>query len=610
MRLVEHLSALPKSSSTEVKKIDKFTVIIPAYLPAEQYLILDTIKHFLSLNLPLEIILPYNTPKSLPVEAELKKLPIVAVKVPNSKSKAENINYILDKITTQYTAIFDADHKPLGTNFSKALSKLTTGYDIVQGSCLPLINSEMSKILNIEFNQMYNIHHQARQRLWNFAIFGGSNGYFKTEVLKKLSFNHSMLTEDIDLTIRALLSGTKIAFDSNIVSYEQPPNNLQELWKQRTRWAQGWLQVSWKYGWRILFACKSKLSLRQKVGLLMLFPLREIGQFILLQVLPLAISISIQTNDWNWSNNWLFILMINLSLLLIEPLWIFRVRDEESVSKRWFLLYSSLSFFYLSFMKIVSLYAYFRQVLRNNQFEVTQKSPDYADINQPQYLAANILNFNPNLLKLKSAETTNFVANVQPEIPSLSLTNKESMYLAFNLLNIDIVEMPLYVENMAKVCERLKNIPPKKNQSDQTIITPALLMRICDALEINKFRRSTSIWNQNIYLWVTSARINHQKIPLNLVKYNKSKGWQLLPLSAWEFIEFAMQIVKKIEQQQGLNHQELPLKLPKQEDMQKIAFCVLSLLGEKTIEKNFIAQTQLKISQSSYFYSQPEKAAV
>lgn len=85
----------------------------------------------------------------------------------------------------------------------------------------------MSKLLNIEFNQMYNINHQGRQRLWNFAIFGGSNGYFKTETLKKLSFNYSMLTEDIDLTIRALLSGIKIAFDSTIVSYEQPPQNFK-----------------------------------------------------------------------------------------------------------------------------------------------------------------------------------------------------------------------------------------------------------------------------------------------------------------------------------------------------------------------------------------------
>ncbi|MGB3507970.1 MAG: glycosyltransferase family 2 protein [Microcoleaceae cyanobacterium] len=601
MRLVEHLSALPRSSSTEINNTEKFTVIIPAYLPAEQYLIIDTIKHFLSFDLPLEIILSYNTPESLPVEAEFQKLPIVAVKVPNSKSKAENINYILEKIQTKYTAIFDADHRPLAANFPKALSKLTTDYDIVQGSCLPLITSAMSKLLNVEFNQMYNINHKARQRLWNFAIFGGSNGYFKTETLKKLSFNHTMLTEDIDLSIRALLGGSKIAFDSTIVSYEQPPHNLKELWKQRTRWAQGWLQVSWKYGWQILLTCKSKLSLRQKFGLLMLLPVREIGQFIALQVLPLAIAISIQRNDWNWSNIWLLILIINLILLLIEPLWVFRVREQESVSKKWFLLYAPLSFFYLSFMNIVSLYAYFRQGLRHNQFEVTQKVTTYAQIQikQPQIEAENTLEVKPDIAKIQT-----------PELPKLSLTNKQFMSLALKHLNIDITELPSYVENMAKVCKRLKNIPPKKNRDGQTIITSSLLMRICDALEVKNFRRSTSIWNQNIYLWVTSAKRKNQKVPLNLVKYSKSKGWQLLPSATREFLEFTMQIGEKKQKQQPLNNQELLLQLPKQEELQKIAFCILSLLGEEAIEQNASASTQARISYDPAFAPQPEKAVV
>ena len=428
MRLVEHLSALPQPSSKEIKKTESITVIIPAYLPAEQYLIIKTVKYFLSLNFPLEIILPYNTAEDLPVEAELKKLPILAVKVPNSKSKAENINYVLDQIKTKYTAIFDADHRPLEANFPKALSKLTTDYDIIQGSCLPLITSAMGKFLNVEFNQMYNINHKARQRLWNFAIFGGSNGYFKTEVLKKLSFNHSMLTEDIDLSVRALLSGYKIAFDSTIVSYEQPPNNLKELWKQRTRWAQGWLQVSWKYGLQVLSTCKSKLSLRQKLGLLMLLPVREVGQFISLQVLPLALGISIQNHDWKWSNIWLLILIVNLSLLLIEPLWIFLVRDKASVSKKWFLLYSLLSFFYLSFMNIVSLYAYFRQGLKNNQFEVTQKSPrpQVSETREiPQVLAGNSLEVQADLLTLKSVEIPTVVGDFQSEIPNVTFANKE-----------------------------------------------------------------------------------------------------------------------------------------------------------------------------------------
>ncbi|NET42360.1 glycosyltransferase family 2 protein [Okeania sp. SIO2B3] len=69
-----------------------------------------------------------------------------------------------------------------------------------------------------------------------------------------------MLTEDIDLSIRALLRGKKITFDSTIISYDQAPYDIKELWKQRTRWSQGWLQVSWKYALQIWFHNQKKLS--------------------------------------------------------------------------------------------------------------------------------------------------------------------------------------------------------------------------------------------------------------------------------------------------------------------------------------------------------------
>lgn len=109
---------------------------------------------------------------------------------------------------------------------------------------------------------------------------------------------------------------------------------------------------------------------------------------------------------------------------------------------------------------------------------------------------------------------------------------------------------------------------------------------------------------------MNSARFKNQKIPLNLVKYQKSKGWQLLPTAGWEFINFAMQIVEKRHNQQLLNHQDLLLELPKKADMQKIAFCILSLLGQETIAKNILTQTQAEILNTPYLYSQSEKAAV
>ncbi|NJL55731.1 glycosyltransferase family 2 protein [bacterium] len=361
-RLVEHVSSLWEKNSDESKQqIDpeRFTVVIPAYLPAEKNIIINTINYFLSLDFPLEIVLVYNTPEDLPIETELAQMPIRVIKVPNSSSKAENLNYVLPQIETEFTAIFDADHQPVVNNFYQALYEFYQGYDIVQGTCLPLIDSPLSKFLSVELNQMYNVNHYARQCLWGFAIFGGSNAYFRTELLQKLRFNNAALTEDIDLTLRAILCGSRIRFNRKIVSYERAPGSLAELWKQRSRWAQGWLQVSLRYNHALIFGGQGHLSLRQKVGLFFLFPLREIGQLIILQPIPLAIALSIQSHTWwVWTTPWLTLFAFTLSLLLSEPLWVFQVRGQRSVSFAWFCLYAVLSPIYLLFLTNTVLHAY------------------------------------------------------------------------------------------------------------------------------------------------------------------------------------------------------------------------------------------------------------
>lgn len=386
VRGIEHLAAithtpqdldldLNEASDHKLERLpsEAITVVIPAYLPAEQGIIIDTLSHFLTLDLPLQIMLVYNTPEPLPIEDSLRQLPIQVIKVPDSTSKAENLNYAIPLIETPYTAIFDADHQPIRQNFQRALAALQTDHDIIQGSCLPLIESPLSRFLSVEMNQMYNVNHYTRQCLWGFAIFGGSNAYFKTEVLQKLAFDHRMLTEDIDLTLRAILNRIKIGFDREIISYERTPNTLGELWKQRTRWAQGWLQVSFKYGLSIFSDQSAHLSLQQKLGLAMLFPLREIAQLLILQPIPLAIALSIQAQSWEWRTPGLAFVVVTLGLFLSEPFWVFKVRGQGSVGWFWFCVYALLSPFYLVFLTHTVIHAYFRQIRGQTRFEVTRK---------------------------------------------------------------------------------------------------------------------------------------------------------------------------------------------------------------------------------------------
>jgi cellulose synthase/poly-beta-1,6-N-acetylglucosamine synthase-like glycosyltransferase len=89
--------------------------------------------------------------------------------------------------------------------------------------------------------------HFAKSRLFQTALFGGSNGYWRAAILKSIGFRADRLTEDIDATIRALLKGCHIVHDRSIVSSEDAPLSITALWYQRKRWAQGWFQVSIYY---------------------------------------------------------------------------------------------------------------------------------------------------------------------------------------------------------------------------------------------------------------------------------------------------------------------------------------------------------------------------
>lgn len=57
-----------------------------------------------------------------------------------------------------------------------------------------------------------------------------------------------LLTEDIEFSIYNVLQGRKIGFCADAVLYDEQPVTFRQSWRQRLRWAKGFLQVFWKYG--------------------------------------------------------------------------------------------------------------------------------------------------------------------------------------------------------------------------------------------------------------------------------------------------------------------------------------------------------------------------
>ena len=295
------------------RPMPRSTLIIAAFLPNEQEIIVETLTHVLNwIRRPregLEVILAYNTPIRLPVQRELEELrdshpELKLLWVPGSESKAENLNAALQLVTGEITGILDADHLPRYDCLERAWHWLGHDYDVVQGRNVVrnVASNAETRCIAVEFECMYGISHPARSLWVNTGIFGGSNGYWRTEVLRKIRFDPHMLTEDIDASVRALLQGYRIAVDRSIISTELAVRDFRSFWFQRKRWAQGWLQVSLRHQtamWRT-----PHLTALQKLYWTYLLMYREMYPLVSLQVFPLLFSMLLWQGSLPLLSHW------------------------------------------------------------------------------------------------------------------------------------------------------------------------------------------------------------------------------------------------------------------------------------------------------------------
>jgi cellulose synthase/poly-beta-1,6-N-acetylglucosamine synthase-like glycosyltransferase/GGDEF domain-containing protein len=363
------------------------TAIIAAYLPNESATLMETLEAFQRIEYPapLQIILAYNTPRSLPVEKEIYELAarnprFLPLRVAGSTSKPQNVNAAVAEVTGEFVGIFDADHQPAPDVFTRAWRQLAAGADVVQGHCV-IRNGDASgvaRLIAVEFEAIYAVSHPGRARLHGFGVFGGSNGYWRTEVLRQTRLYSAMLTEDIDSSIRIAAYGRKIVCDPGIIARELAPVSLRSLWFQRIRWAQGWYQVSLHRFWESMRS--PHLTLRQKAGIFWLLGWREVYPWIADQMFPI---IAFWTLKFGGLQNidWLVPIFVLTTLFTLsvgpgQTLFAYWLGDGEiRRHKGWFLRYLVLSsLFYTEFKNIVARVAQLNEWMRVRSWKVTPRS--------------------------------------------------------------------------------------------------------------------------------------------------------------------------------------------------------------------------------------------
>ncbi len=360
------------------------TAVIAAYLPNEAATVVETVEAFLEQDYPdLQVILAYNTPHPLPVEDELRAIAqrdprLEPFRVEGSVSKAQNVNAALSRVRGEFIGVFDADHHPDRGAFRRAWCWLANGADVVQGHCV-VRNGEtgwVTRLVATEFEAIYAVSHPGRARLHQFGIFGGSNGYWRADLLKRKRMRGFMLTEDIDSSMRVIENGGTIVSDPGLISTELAPDTARALWNQRMRWAQGWSQVSLRHLRPMLR--RPGASLRSRIGAFYLLAWREVYPWVSLQIFPLlAFWLTRGSPPINWFVP-IFVIttLFTLSAGPAQVLFAWKLAHPSIKQHRgWFVffLFASL-LFYTELKNIIVRTAHLKELMGERTWKVTPRS--------------------------------------------------------------------------------------------------------------------------------------------------------------------------------------------------------------------------------------------
>jgi 1,2-diacylglycerol 3-beta-glucosyltransferase len=157
--------------------------------------------------------------------------------------KSGALNDALAMVDAEIAVIFDADHQPE----SSVLRRLVRHFrdprvGAVMGRCVVRngVESNLASTIFIDYLSGYLVNEYGRQALFELPAYGGANCAVRTDLIRGLGgWNPHTVTEDTDLTLRLLLQGHRVRYDSTAVDFEEAVLSNSRFWRQRYRWARG-----------------------------------------------------------------------------------------------------------------------------------------------------------------------------------------------------------------------------------------------------------------------------------------------------------------------------------------------------------------------------------
>ncbi len=177
---------------------------------------------------------------------------VTVLQRPFSDGKPSALNYALKFVKNDIVAVFDADNVPAVDSFLNAAKYFNDqSVAALQGKTMCINSKEnmLTQFISYEEAIWCEAYLRGKDTLGLFVHLKGSCQFIRRITLEKLSgFDENTLSEDMEISARITENGYGIRYGGDVCSWQESPSTIKSLFKQRTRWYRGTMEVAFKYG--------------------------------------------------------------------------------------------------------------------------------------------------------------------------------------------------------------------------------------------------------------------------------------------------------------------------------------------------------------------------
>lgn len=239
------------SKKTENKDALDFTPGVSILIPCfnEEKSVVATIQSVLALDYPKEnmqiiVINDGSTDNTYgEVLKHFKNHPQVEIYTKENGGKFTALNFGITKAKHAFLGSLDADSfvEPNSLKIIMSKFKDSTVMATIPSTVIYKPKTIIQKAQRAEYNFGTFIRHTL-SLLNAVYVTPGPFSFFRKEVFEKIgNYKHAHNTEDMEIAMRMQRHGMKIAHASKAIIYTIGPDSVKKLYKQRVRWASGFM---------------------------------------------------------------------------------------------------------------------------------------------------------------------------------------------------------------------------------------------------------------------------------------------------------------------------------------------------------------------------------